>query len=438
MRSSRLLIGATAAVCAAAVALLGGVLVEDGPAGGLRSARQAVVADTSLGFSQNDTKATVRRLEAEAASVDATAKTFGELGLAYQQRARETADPTFYSLSERALRQAAELDRNDVTAASGLASLALARHRFAEGLVLGRRALRLGPGLARNYGIVGDALVELGRYPEAFRAFDRMAALKPGIGSYARVSYARELLGDGDGALEAMRLALGPAAGRPEPTAWTRVQLGKLHWNHGQLGAAEREFRLALRAFPGYVYALDALAQVEAAKGHRAAALTLAHRAVASVPLPQFIGTLADLLSTSGKRAEARRQLGLVGVIERVLRANGVRTDLETALFDIDHGVRLHSSLALARRAHADRPSIQADDVLAWALRRNGRCGEALHWSKRSLRLGTQDALMFFHRAEIERCLGHGATARTWYARALELNPHFSLLWAPVARKAVS
>jgi hypothetical protein len=35
----------------------------------------------------------------------------------------------------------------------------------------------------------------------------------------------------------------------------------------------------------------------------------------------------------------------------------------------------------------------------------------------------------------IERCLGHAQTARTWFRRALELNPHFSLLWSPVAKR---
>ena len=35
----------------------------------------------------------------------------------------------------------------------------------------------------------------------------------------------------------------------------------------------------------------------------------------------------------------------------------------------------------------------------------------------------------------IERCLGHDADARAWFTRALTLNPHFSVLWAPVARR---
>jgi hypothetical protein len=59
----------------------------------------------------------------------------------------------------------------------------------------------------------------------------------------------------------------------------------------------------------------------------------------------------------------------------------------------------------------------------------------SVRYSKRALRLGTQDASSFFHRGMIERCLGRSAAARTWVRRALDLNPHFSLVWADVARR---
>jgi hypothetical protein len=131
----------------------------------------------------------------------------------------------------------------------------------------------------------------------------------------------------------------------------------------------------------------------------------------------------------------ARKQYELMGIIQRLLVANGVKTDLETALFDVDHGIRLHDSLALARLAWRERPSIDGDDVLAWALERTGHCDEALRSSKRALRLGTLDALKFFHRGMIEGCIGHPGEKRAWLARALRLNPEFSVLWAPVARR---
>jgi tetratricopeptide (TPR) repeat protein len=389
------------------------------------------------GFAAGDTQTLVLRLQTKLRTNSRDGESAALLGLAYQQRARETGDPSYYAKSESALRDAVRVDRNDLTAIGGLGSLALARHRFGEALVLGRRAVRLSPSTARSYGVVGDALIELGRYEAAFGSFDTMARLKPSLASYARVSYARELLGNQAGAVEAMRMALDAAIGQPEPEAWTRVQLGKLFWNRGRVAAAAIQYRAALRVLPGYVYALDALAQVEGARGRLARAIALEQRAVDATPLPQFVASLGDLYAVAGKPSLARRQYGLIGTIEKLLRANGVRTDLETALFDVDHGVDLPRALRLARLAHAERPSIDGDDVLGWALARNGRCAEALGWSKRSLRLGTRDALKFFHRGWIERCLGNRSEASVWFARALALNPHFSLRWAPVARGAL-
>ena len=87
-----------------------------------------------------------------------------------------------------------------------------------------------------------------------------------------------------------------------------------------------------------------------------------------------------------------------LGRIERLLAANGVRNDLDIALFDADHGRNPVQTVALARKGHAERPSIVGDDVFGWALARAGRCAEALPYSNRALRLGTKDALKIFHR----------------------------------------
>jgi tetratricopeptide (TPR) repeat protein len=215
------------------------------------------------------------------------------------------------------------------------------------------------------------------------------------------------------------------------------VQLGKLYWTGGQTNRAALQYERALSDFPGYVYALDGLAQVWAARGSLDRAIGLERQAVASIPLPQFVGTLGDLYRLAGHPSLAHDQYATISAIERLLRANGVRTDLEATLFDIDHGVALGSVPSRARRARLERPSIDGDDLLAWALARTGRCAEARTYSQRALRLGTKDATKYFHRGMIDRCLGRSGTARVWFARALETNPHFSLIWAPVAREAL-
>jgi tetratricopeptide (TPR) repeat protein len=431
----RLVLAAGAAALTAAALLLGGVLRESGSAGtslpSSAPAAQPLLSELSAG----DTASTISSLQASLRAEPVNVHGLGLLGLAYQQRARETGDPSYYPKSEGVLRRALRLAPDDLLATSGLGALALSRHRFRDALTLGRRAVALSPSTARNYGIVGDALIELGRYREAFAAFDRMAALKPSLSSYARVSYARELLGDFAGAAEAIRLAVDAAIGQQEALAWSHLQLGKLFLSHGKVRAAEREFRSSLAVFPGYAYAHDQLALVAAGRGRLRQAIAHERRAVDAIPLPSFVATLGDLYRADHDLPTARKQYALIGVINRLLEANGVRTDLESALFDIDHGLRLSTTVALARSARADRPSIDGDDVLAWALARDGRCREALHFSNRALRLGTLDATKFFHRGMIERCLGHDHEARTWFKRALALNPHFSLLWAPVARR---
>jgi tetratricopeptide (TPR) repeat protein len=439
MRRRLLIAGAAAAITAAALSLgsafKGGAVQAAAPAAPARSA--GGVGLPAAGAGAGSATTTVKELQTRLRSNPGDARSYALLGLAYEQRARETGDPTYYTKADGVFHRAVGLEPNDLIATGGLGSLALSRHRFREALALGRKALRISPTTAVTYGIVGDALVELGRYTAAFRAFDTMARLKPGLASYSRVSYGRELLGQTRGAIEAMQMAVDAATSEREPTAWTHWQLGKLYWSAGRLDAAEREYRASLASVPGYVYALDALAQVEAARGDTAKAIDLEQHAVNQVPLPQFVTQLGDLYRSSGQLALARRQYALVGVIERLLVANGVKTDLETALFDVDHGIRLRHALSVARRAQAERPSIDGDDVLAWALARNGRCAEALPWSRKALELGTRDALKLFHRGMIERCLGHKSVAHRYLTRALALNPHFSIVWSPVARKAL-
>lgn len=425
----------TVVAAASLATLLGGSLrsapgVDTMPTG---SAGRSATELLQTGIGGVDTAALVRDLEGEVAD-GAASERLTLLGLAYQQRARETGDPAFYELSERALRRALSTTPRDAAAVGGLGSLALVRHRFREALTLGRRAVRLAPFSVHAYGVVGDALLELGRYREAFATFDRMASIKPGLTAYARVSYGRELIGDVDGAVAAMRLAVDSTLGRGEPAAWALTQLGKLRFGRGQHAAAGRDARRALVAFPGYPAALELLARVEAAAGRLGRAIAHAQRAVDTIPLPQFAATLGDLQARAGRPDLAARQQTVVAAINRSLEAVGVRTDLETAVFDLDHGIRLGDALRRARVGRAERPSVVGDDTLSWALARNGRCSEAIGWSKRALRLGTRDALLFFHRGYAERCAGNRAASRTWFRKALALDPHFSLVWAPRAQ----
>ncbi len=437
-RTAALVVGGAVAVALALGSLFAGVFTEPRPAGATATAAPRLDVETALsGFGRGGgTAATIGTLEAEIRTAPRNPDRLGVLGLAYQVRWRETGDPTFLPLSEHALRRALAVRPRDATATLGLGHLALIRHDFRGALALGRTARKLAPYASRPYGVVGDALVELGRYREAFAAFERMVALKPTLASYARIAYARELTGDRAGAISAMRLALDAAGGAPEPTAWAHVELGKLELGSGRVDAAAGHVRAALTIFPGYVSALEQRARIEAARGRLGAAVATARRAAAAVPLPQLVALLGDLLDRQGNRAAAARQRATVAAIDRLLTANGLRVDLESAVYRADQGLAPSETVRLARRARAERPSIYGDDALGWALARAGRCAEAERWLDRALRLGTEDALLYFHRGYAAGCTGDLASMRRWYRKAIALNPDFSLRWAPVARKA--
>lgn len=439
-RRTAVIVGGLAAAVLTFGSLFGGVLAESGTTGATAAAAPRLDVETALSaFGRGSGAAgTVATLEADVRAAPRDPVRLATLGLAYQVRWRETGNPTFLPLSERALRGALAERPRDATATLGLGHLALIRHDFRRALELGRTARQLAPHASRPYGVVGDALVELGRYREAFAAFERMVALKPTLSSYARIAYARELTGDRAGAISAMRLALDSAGGAPEPTAWAHVELAKLELGHGRVDAAARHVRAALAVFPGYVFAYEQQARVEAARGRLEAAVRSARRAASSVPLPQLVALLADILERRGDMRAARRERATVEAIDRLLTANGLRIDLESAVYRADQRLEPAATVRLARSARAARPSIYGDDALGWALARAGRCVEAEPWLDRALRLGTKDPLLFFHRGYAAGCAGDVAVMRSWYRRALALSPAFSIRWAPVARGALA
>ncbi len=431
------LAGGATAVALALGALVGGVFTES-PAAGSSSAAPVALAERALtGAAGGVSASTVTALEEQVRSRPADAKVLVQLGYAYQLRWRDTADASFVPRSDAALRRALRVRPGDPATVLGLGSLALIQHEFRRALAYGTRAKHLLPGASRPFGVIGDALVELGRYEEAFAAYEQMVSLRPSLASYARISYARELTGDRAGAISAMRLALDSAGGQSEPTAWSLVELSKLERARGRVAAAERYVRAALRIFPGYPAGRVELAQVELAQGRLEPAVAIASRAVDAVPTQQAVALLEGLLDRSGRRAEARRQRATLEIIERLLRANGVRVDLESSVLRADYRIRPNETVALARRARSDRPSIYGDDALAWALARAGQCDEASPLAERALRLGIRDALLYFHRGYAAGCAGNQGEMREWYRRALDLNPEFSVRWAPVARVAL-
>src|SRR5205085_9687990 len=118
-------------------------------------AAQATASQQGVtGVAAGDTAAQIAKLQATLRAAPNDVRSLAALGLAYQQRARETGDATYYTKSDGVLHRALRLSPRDLFATSGLGSLALSRHRFRNALALGRRARAISPTTARDYGVI--------------------------------------------------------------------------------------------------------------------------------------------------------------------------------------------------------------------------------------------------------------------------------------------
>jgi tetratricopeptide (TPR) repeat protein len=395
-----------------------------------------LAAETSS-RANTSTDAQIQTLQTRLRSHPDDGQAYTQLGLVYLQKARESGDPTYYQKTEEALDKALASQPDDYVSVSASGALALARHQFHAALELGEKARQINPDRPYAYGVIADAQIELGQYSDAVETLQAMVDLRPDMSSYSRISYIRELHGDIAGSMDMMQRAVDSGTSNLESTAWVRTQLGNLYFNTGDLDQAEAEYQRTLQDKPNYVYAMAGLGRVQAARGNPDEAIKLLEKAVAIMPMPEFVITLGDVYQTTGQQEKADQQYKLVATIEKLYRANGVDMDMEIALFNADHDQNMNETLALAQKAYANRPSIHGADALAWALYKKGKYTEAQKYSQEALKLGTKDALKLFHGGMIALKLDDKTQARDYLEQALQINPHFSILYADEARRTL-
>lgn len=362
-------------------------------------------------------------------------RAWSDLGFAYVQRARTTADPTYYPKADGAFASSLRLHPvGNADALVGQAVLAAARHEFSVALATVDRALKINDFSATAYGVKTDALTELGRYDEARRAAQRLLDLRPGVDAFTRASYQLELRGDVTGARTAMQRAADDAAS-PADRAFALYFLGELDSNNGDAAGARRSYDAAAVADPTYLPARAGQARSLAASGDPTAALAVYRELVQAQPQPAYLVELGELLESTGQVPAAREQYDVVRATQQLFASSGANVDLELALFEADHGSPVEA-LKYASAAYRARPqSVLAEDAYAWALHRAGRTEEALPIAVRAQRLGTRLPVLRYHLGVIAAASGQTATARRALTDALSLNPAFNPLQAPAARR---
>ena len=368
----------------------------------------------------------IQSLRARVAADPADGSAAVRLADALLRAARVHADASLPREAERVLKATLQTG-NDYVALRMLAAVYLSQHRFAEGLHMARKAQAERPEDAWNYATAGDALIELGRYDEAFEMFDRAVARRPDAGVYARVAYAKELRGDLHGAVDIMRMAAEATPPQDvEAQAWVSVQVGLLCLHLGELHAAEKEFSRAEFLFPGHPYALNGRIRLAIVRKRYDDALRLVERAPAT---PESLATRGDLLARLGQEAAAEKAYLESERLEREGWASEQPQPGALARFLAERDRNIPEAVRLAERAAAERSDINTMDALAWAYFKAGRLDEARKASQRAVRTGTADPRIRCHAAAIARSVNGGDVMR---CDPLELSA------APVQEAAVT
>ena len=310
----------------------------------------------------------------------------------YMQEARISGEHGhYYPAALEMIRRAGDLDQMKVPdryrAMLDEASVLMSLHRFQAALDAGLQAVNLNPYDAAIYGVLVDANVELGHYADAVAMADKMVSIRPDMRSYSRISYLREIHGDVDGAIAAMKLAV--AAGYPgqEQTEWARYQLGSLLQRYGQTEEARQTYEETLVMRTNYPFALAALGNLAIEQGDENAGEVKLKEAIAIIPEISFYVSLAELYQKQNRNEEA---LALTKTIHEMLKDDertGHMMNLEKAyiLETLDHNQK--QAWQVLQQEYQRRPeNIEVNQLMAEVYLKQNNLSQANTHLEKALR----------------------------------------------------
>ncbi len=353
-----------------------------------------------------------------------------QLAELYMIEARLTGEhPYYYPAAIDMINSILEKDPQDqdikFSALSLKASVLLSLHKFEEAKKVAEQAVAISQNNAQIYGALVDANVELGNYDEAVKMSDKMISLRPDLRSYSRISYLRELHGEVDGAIEAMKMAV--SAGYPgyEETSWSRVTLGNLYENYGDLPNAEVQYRLALKEREEYPFAIAALAGLEIKKGNYAEAEKLLNHAIKLIPEVGFYEQLADIYMKTDRKEKAQETIKDVIEMMKEDEASGHVMDLEMAKVYMEYQQDLGKALKHAMKEYKARPdNIQVNEMLARIYFKKGNIQKANKHLETALRTSFKDPSAYCLAGLIAIKNGNEEKGKELIRKSFEMNPY--------------
>jgi len=273
--------------------------------------------------------------------------------------------------------------------------------------------------------IRADLDFQHGRYQAAESGYVEVLRHERSWGALACLAHLRGKMGDATGAdhlyEEAEDLL---TAKEMRAYAWLEVQRGFLDFARGRDGEAQLHYRRADKAYPGYWLVDEHVAELLGAGGRYDEAVALYQSILSNGQRPeieQAIGELCELAGRSGPAAYWK-QRALTAYLQSAQRGE---------VHYYHHLVDYYTDVAedgaeAVKWAYKDlqlRENFATQAALAWALYRDRRFREAVHWIDRALASGVVDALLSFRAGEIHSAAGNEAEGRNLRERALNLNP---------------
>ena len=348
------------------------------------------------------------------------------------QEARVTGNYMYYDVA--AMKYVNNVLKDDSTNFNALvykSLIELSQHHFAEGLATAYRAKAINPYNAYVYGLLVDGNVEMGNYDSAVANADKMAAIRPDLTSYSRVSYLREIFGDYKGAIEAMRMAAETGGPGDEHTEWTRVQLANLYEKTGDYKRADTMYNVSLNLRPGYAYALAGLARVSAVSNDYNKAIAYYKKADSLVDDVAIKEELAEVYRLAGdnKKSEETAKKVIELLSENAQAGNddesiGHYADRELAYAYLKVNEK-DKALEHAMLEYNRRPAnIDVNETVAWVYYNRGEYAKALPYIKAALKTNSKNPVLLSRAGLIYYKAGNKELAREMLQQTSAANPY--------------
>lgn len=363
----------------------------------------------------------------------------------YVQEARASGNHMYYDQAAlKYINRVLEKDPQNFDGLSMKALLMLSQHHFTEGLKIAETAKNINPYNAFIYGLIIDGNVEMGNYTAAVENADKMVSIRPDIRSYARISYLREIYGDYPGAIDAMKMAVEAGVPGDEGTEWSRIQLGRLYENTGDLKSAEMHYTIALENRPAYAYAYAGLGRIAAANKDYNKSIGYYLRADSLVNDYAIKEELADVYKTAGATEKSSTMAIMVingmneaAASEKKDDSSGHYSDREMAYAYLKTG-NTDKALEHAMLEYNRRPdNIDVNETVAWVLYAKGDAAKALPYAQAALKTNSKNPTLLGRMGLIYLKNGDKATAAKLLKTALQSNPNINIELKAMATQAL-